>query len=437
MNTSLRGWTNTRLAVAAAACSGIALVLAACGGGSGGGNGPGSKPLHLVIGNALPLSGTSKDLGAAGEKASQLAVDQIKRAVGQVNADHTIRIVNEDQGADSNAAVDSAKRLVNSDGATCLTGPWSPDAVMQVAKDVAIPAKTLEISPVSVGGDVADLSDHDLIDSTALPESLEGSALSQAIGRELGGEQGHTVNVAASNDTHGDTIRQDFIDAWQGQDGTIGGQVALAPLQLSTQASQITAGSPDAVLLIDDLSAFSQLAPALSSSSSWNPGTSWGSDQLVNPGLPDLVGSQTVNGMHALAAGAPRGEDASSAFVRDFTSAQPHNVKLAPFAAQEFDATVLCYLSAVAAGSTDGQQMADELIDITAPGGDEFSWQQLPDAIKALEDGKDINYRGASGPIDMDVHGNPTAGVFDVYQYTPDLEVVGEVSVSKPNPVTP
>lgn len=437
MNTSLRGWTNTRLAVAAAACSALALGLAACGGGSGGGNGPGSKPLHLVIGNALPLSGTSKDLGAAGEKASQLAVDQIKRAVGQANADHTIRIVNEDQGADSNAAVDSAKRLVNSDGATCLTGPWSPDAVMQVAKDVAIPAKTLEISPVSVGGDVADLSDHDLIDSTALPESLEGTALSQAIGRELGGEQGHTVNVAASNDTHGDTIRQDFIDAWQGQDGTIGGQVALAPLQLSTQASQITAGSPDAVLLIDDLSGFSQLAPALSSSFSWNPGTSWGSDQLVNPGLPDLVGSQTVNGMRALAAGAPRGEDATSAFLQAFKQAQPHNVKLAPFAAQEFDATVLCYLSAVAAGSTDGQQMADELIDITAPGGDEFSWQQLPDAIKALEDGKDINYTGASGPIDMDVHGNPTAGVFDVYQYTPDLEAVGEVSVSKPNPVTP
>lgn len=437
MNTSLRGWTNTRLAVAAAACSALALGLAACGGGSGGGNGPGSKPLHLVIGNALPLSGTSKDLGAAGEKASQLAVDQIKRAVGQVNADHTVRIVNEDQGADSNAAVDSAKRLVNSDGATCLTGPWSPDAVMQVAKDVAIPAKTLEISPVSVGGDVADLSDHDLIDSTALPESLEGTALSQAIGRELGGEQGHTVNVAASNDTHGDTIRQDFIDAWQGQDGTIGGQVALAPLQLSTQASQITAGSPDAVLLIDDLSGFSQLAPALSSSFSWNPGTAWGSDQLVNPGLPGLVGSQTVNGMRALAAGAPRGEDATSAFLQAFKQAQPHNVKLAPFAAQEFDATVLCYLSAVAAGSTDGQQMADELIDITAPGGDEFSWQQLPDAIKALEDGKDINYTGASGPIDMDVHGNPTAGVFDVYQYTPDLEVVGEVSVSKPNPVTP
>ena len=103
-------------------------------------------------------------------------------------------------------------------------------------------------------------------------------------------------------------------------------------------------------------------------------------------------------------------------------------MKQAPFAAQEFDAVVLCYLAAVAAGSTDGQQMADELIDITAPGGDQFSWQQLPDAIGALEDGEDIDYEGASGPIDMDVRGNPTSGVFDVYQYVGErLEIVGEV----------
>jgi hypothetical protein len=82
--------------------------------------------------------------------------------------------------------------------------------------------------------------------------------------------------------------------------------------------------------------------------------------------------------------------------------------------------------------------MADKLIDITAPGGTEYSWQQLPDAINALEDGEDIDYTGASGPIDMDVHGNATAGVYDVYQYASGgLEVVDEVSVEKPNPATP
>ena len=453
MNTPLRGRFDSHRV--AAACAGLALVLglAACGGGGGGGgNGPGSKQLNLVIGNSLPLSGQAKALGDSGEKASALAVDEIKRAAGEVDAEHTLRVVSEDQGSDSDSATASAKKLVNVDRASCLTGPWSSDAVEQTAKDVAIPARVLEISPVSANETVSELSDHDLVDSTALPVSLEGSALSEAIDRDLGGAQGHAVNVAASNDTYGDTLTQDFIQAWQGQDGTVGGQIVLAPPPLSSsstsgysgssvyssQAQQLTTGSPDAVVVIDDLTGFSQLAPALSSTYSWDPSTAWGSDQLVSPGLPDQVGSDAVDGMRALAPGTPKGEDASSAFVQAFKSADPRNVKLAPFAAQEFDATVLCYLAAVAAGSTDGQQMADHLIDLTAPGGEKFSWQQLPDAIKALEDGKDIDYTGASGPIDMDVQGDPTSGVFDVYQYSSSrLEVVGEVSVSKPNPATP
>jgi ABC-type branched-subunit amino acid transport system substrate-binding protein len=436
MNRTLRGRPNIRVAVAVGAGLALGLGLAACGGG-GGGNGPGPKSLDLVIGNALPLSGTSKALGESGQKASQLALGQIKQAIAEVGSDHAVRILNQDQGADSNSPVDAARTLVNDQGASCLTGPWSADAVAQTAKDIAIPSKTLEISPVPVSNDTADLSDHDLIDSTALPESLQGSALSKAIGGALGGQQGHTVNVAASDDAYGDTIAQDFIEAWQGQKGTVGGHVVLTPLQLSTQASQITAGNPNAVLIIDDLNGFSQLVPALSSSGSWDAHAAWGSDQLVNPDLPALVGTDAINGMRALAPGAPEDQAASSAFLQAFESAPPRTVKLAPSAPQEFDATVLCYLAAVAAGSTDGQKMADELVDITAPGGDEFSWQQLPEAIRALEDGKDIDYRGASGPIDMDVHGNPTAGVFDVYQYSPDLRVVGEVSVSKPNPAIP
>jgi branched-chain amino acid transport system substrate-binding protein len=210
------------------------------------------------------------------------------------------------------------------------------------------------------------------------------------------------------------------------------------PSAYSAQAPQITGGGPNAVLLIDDPAGFGQLAPSLSSSSGWDPAITWGSDQLVSPGLPAEVGSSAVEGMRALAPGAPTEDPATSAFVQAFDAASPHNVEMAPYAAQQFDATVLCYLAAVAAGSTDGQQMADELIDITAPGGTKYSWQQLPGAIKALEDGEDIDYTGASGPLDMDVNGNPTDGVYDMYRYTSGkLEVVGQVSVSKPNPAIP
>jgi ABC-type branched-subunit amino acid transport system substrate-binding protein len=456
MNRTLRGGANTHRAVAAAA--GLALIcgLAACGGGDGdGGNGPGSAELDLVIGNSLPLSGSSQALGDSGQKASELALERIQAASDSSDGDHNVRIVNEDQGDDADAAVDSAEKLVNVDKASCLTGPWSSEAVAQVAHDIAIPNKVLQISPVATGDDVAELSDHDLIDSTALPVSTEGDALAEAIEAGLGGVEGYTVNVAASTDPSTDTITQDFIEAWQGDDGTVGGQIVLAPPPLSgddtssesssssssvysSQASQITSDSPDAVLLLDDPTGFAQLAPALESSFGWDPATAWGNDQLVSPGLPEEVGTEALEGMRALAPGTPRGDQATTAFVDAFKSASPRRVKLAPFAAQEFDATILCYLAAVAAGSTDGQKMADKLIDITAPGGPEYSWQQLPDAINALEEGEDIDYTGASGPLDMDVHGNPTNGVFDVYQYASGaLKVVGEVEVEKPNPATP
>jgi branched-chain amino acid transport system substrate-binding protein len=456
MNTPLRGGIDTHRALAAATGLALVLGLAACGGGGGGeGNGPGSKELDLVIGNSLPLSGSSQALGDSGQKASELAVDRIKQATDSAGSDHNVRIVNEDQGNDTDEAVESAKKLVNTDKASCLTGPWSSEAVAEAAHDIAIPAKVLEISPVATGDEVAELSDHDLIDSTALPVSTEGNALAKAIEASLGGVEGYTVNVAASTDPSADTITQDFIEAWQGDDGIVGGQIVFAPPPLSSsssdgfsdsssssiyssQASQITSGSPDAVLLADDPIGFTQLAPALSSSYGWDAATAWGNDQLVSPGLPEEVGSEAVEGMRALAPGAPKGDEPTSAFVEDFKSASPRRVKLAPFAAQEFDATILCYLAAVAAGSTDGQKMADTLIDITAPGGTQYSWQQLPDAIKALEEGKDIDYTGASGPLDMDVHGNPTNGVYDIYQYTAgELKVVGEISVEKPNPATP
>jgi ABC-type branched-subunit amino acid transport system substrate-binding protein len=445
MNATLRGMIDTRRALAGSAALAVILGVAACGGG-GGGNGPGSKQLNLVIGNSLPLSGGSAALGESGKKASEVALDEIKQAIGSAGADHNVRILNEDQGSGADAAVESARKLTDSDQASCLTGPWSSEAVARTAQDVAIPAKVLQISPVAAGDDVAKLSDHDLVNSTALPQSLEGSAISNAIDSDLGGTQGHTVNLAANHGGYGDTVGQDFIESWQGNDGTVGEDVVLsAPpasgsdsSTYSGQVYQLLSGNPDAVVIIDDLNGFAALAPALAADSSWNPAAAWGGDQLVSPSLPDQVGADTIDGFRALAPGLPKDVDASTAFVQAFKQADPHDVPLAPLAAQQFDATVLCYLAAVAAGSTQGQDMADELIDITAPGGTEYSWQQLPEAIKALEDGEDIDYTGASGPIDMDVQGNPTDGVFDVYQYASSgLKVVSEVSVEKPNPAAP
>ena len=76
--------------------------------------------------------------------------------------------------------------------------------------------------------------------------------------------------------------------------------------------------------------------------------------------------------------------------------------------------------------------MADALVDITAPGGTEYTWEQLPEAIEALQNGEDIDYTGASGAIDMDENGDATAGVYDIYTYKAgDSSTVGEITPVK------
>jgi len=105
----------------------------------------------------------------------------------------------------------------------------------------------------------------------------------------------------------------------------------------------------------------------------------------------------------------PEESDAATAFDELFVKSDPKDVGRGPYDAQNFDAVILCYLAAVAAGSTDGADMSEALGDVSGPPGDEFTWEQLADAVDTLEDGDDIDYVGASGEIDLDKAGNPTA----------------------------
>ncbi len=75
--------------------------------------------------------------------------------------------------------------------------------------------------------------------------------------------------------------------------------------------------------------------------------------------------------------------------------------------------------------------MAEQLSAVSSPPGDEYSWEQLPDAIKALQNGDDIDYVGASGGVDINDAGDATAGVYDVYEFKGgDIAITGEVPIS-------
>ncbi len=429
----MRGLTTKRLLAASA---GLALVVgvAACGGDdNGGGGGGGEQKLDLTIGNLVPLTGDLADFGPPGEKAANIAAGQITDAIAEAGVDHTVKVVAEDTETNPQASVQAARKVVDSDGATCITGAWASSDTIPVAQSVSIPDGVLQISPASTSDEITGLDDNGLVNRTSPPDSFQGPTLADAIAADLGSADGKTVNIGARNDSYGTGLAGTFSDAWENLGGTIGQEVIYDPEQPSynSEAAQITEGNPDAFVIIDFPETFVKVGPALQRTGNWDPAKAWGTDGLASSDLPGDVGQQVVDGMRGTAPGAPDKQESATAFDTLYVGADPKDVERQTFDAQQFDATILCYLAAVSAGSTDGQDMADALIDITAPGGEELTWQQLPDLINALQNGDDVDYVGASGAIDMNQDGDATAGVYDTYQYKGDgLDIIGETDVS-------
>ncbi|HVH44356.1 MAG TPA: ABC transporter substrate-binding protein [Labilithrix sp.] len=87
-----------------------------------------------------------------------------------------------------------------------------------------------------------------------------------------------------------------------------------------------------------------------------------------------------------------------------------------PFAANTFDAAILIALAIQKAGSaTDRLAIRDALKEVSRPGGRPVSPAEIGDALVELRGGGDVDYKGASGNVDLQDNGN-VAGGFIVWK---------------------
>src|SRR5690349_11416895 len=108
----------------------------------------GRHKLDLKIGVLVPISGAEQPFGATGEKATNLAVEEIRKAIKQVKADHKVSISQQNTRSDPAIATELAGKLQRG-GTSCIVGPWDTQGVIQVASAIAIRKKILEITPAA------------------------------------------------------------------------------------------------------------------------------------------------------------------------------------------------------------------------------------------------------------------------------------------------
>jgi ABC-type branched-subunit amino acid transport system substrate-binding protein len=427
----MRGLKQWRILAAVAGLV-LALGLVACGGDDDDDGGGGEATLDLTIGDSVPLTGDLSPFGPPGQKAADMAIQQINSAIQEAGVDHTVSIVHEDNETSPQAAVQAARKLVESDGASCLAGAWASADSLPTAQSVTIPEGILQISPASTSTELTPVEDDGLLNRVPPADNLQGPVLAQTIAEEIGGAQGKTINIGARNDAYGEAFTDAVTAGFEELGGSVGQSVLYDPEQPSynSEAQQITSGNPDGIVIIDFPETFEKVGPALQRTGQWDANITYITDGLASGDLVESL-DPLMEGIRGTAPGTPEAGAASQAFDQLYQQSEPRNVDRNTFDAQNFDAVILCYLAAVAAGSTDGQEMADQLRDITGPGGTKYTWQQLPEAIQALQNGDDIDYVGAAGEIDLDENGDPTKGVYDVYRIeNADFSPIRQVDVT-------
>ena len=388
--------------------------LTACGGDED----SGTKSISLTVGDSVPLTGSLSDFGPAGRKAANIAERWIRSANRVAAMDDTVTVIHEDNRSDSREAVTAAQGLV-AKGAQCIAGAWAPFDTVAIAEEVSVPQHILQISPASTSAMLTHVEDDGYLNRVPPGDNLQGSVLARVIDDQLGDAAGKTVNIAARNDAYGRELADDFAKAWVARRGKVGDKLLYEAGQPSynSEADRIATGNPDAFVIVDFPDILSKLGPALQSTGNWEAGRTFVTDGLVSAELLEDPGFDVVQGLRGIAPGTLDAGVSARSFDRLFDRSSPRDVERQTFDAQNFDAVVLCYLSAVAAGSATGEKMKEELRAVSGPPGEKFSWEQLPRAIKALREGKDIDYEGASGPIDLDANGDPTTGVYDVVEF--------------------
>ncbi len=400
------------------------LGFAGCGGddeGDGGttaGGGDGATAgVEMTIGDLVPLTGDISPFGPPGRKSAELAVEQIRTAAREAGVSTSLTIEHADTETSAQAAVQAARQLI-SGGATCLAGPWASDETLAVAQSVATRQRTPIISPSSTDAAITELDDGGYVNRTAPSDVLQARALADVVEQELGGTD-FTVSLAARNDAYGQGFIEQFQSNWEERGGRATGPVLYDPEQPSynSEAAQITSGNPDAYVIIDFFDTYAKMGAALARTGNFDAGTLFTADGLASDAIPDNIPDEALVGARGTRPGAPERGAAVERFGQIYRAAGGPGRQT--FDAQNFDATMLCYMAAAAAGSSDGADIAEQLPAVSGPPGDRYTFLELGDAIRALANGDEIDFDGVTGPLDLDDNGDPTTATYEVYRYAP------------------
>lgn len=396
----------------------LALIIAACGGDGDGAaeDEDGEASLDLTIGSLLPLTGDLAAFGPSLADAVGIAVDEMNAALEEqgVTGVTVTLAATEDSQTSQQPGVEAATKLVQTDEVDVIIGAMASNVTIAVAESVAIPDGIVVITPTSTAPGITDLEDDGLVYRILSSDNLQGEALGDAAFEEFG--EGATINVGARNDAFGTALKDLFEARFTELGGEIGESLLWNPdaPTFDTEAQQLVSGDPDGWVIIDFPETFARFGPSLVRTGSWDPTRTFMTEAMRNAESLAEIGADALAGLRGTAP-TSEGAPARASFDALFTANSDSD--LTGFEGSSFDATLLASLAALEAGSSSPTDIAEHLQSVSGPGGEQYTFETLGDAVAAVVNGEEIDYEGAWGPIDFDDNGDPGSAVYEVWQF--------------------
>lgn len=346
----------------------------------------------ITVGLLAPLSG---ELGQFGEY-----VGNGYRTAAEVINDSgllecgPISFVAADEKTDPQVGLQEAERMING-GAVAIVGSTSD--VMVALVPLAQAEQVPIMSPYSGTTALNELGGN-FVFRTVGPDTNDGLAAARWIADQGYGSVAVFTQQEEATQSAGKAARAAMAEL--GVNVAFDQEFAPGEASYSGVLATVLAAQPEVIYLAggqeSSLTIINEAAQ-LGYAGDWLFSADLATDETV-----EAVGADILEGVgHTVVSSTDQQSEEYQTFVthhQEVTGEEP-----GPFGANSFDGMNLIALAMVAAGSCDGASINDHIKDVSA-GGTKVT--TFAEGAELLANGEDIDYEGASGPVDLDDTGS-------------------------------
>jgi ABC-type branched-subunit amino acid transport system substrate-binding protein len=394
----------------------------------------------IVIGVDIALTGNLGPFGQAQQNGTKVAENLVNSLGGVLGRPVKFTIV--DDATDTTQSKKNFQSFVDQLLPLVIGPTGSPQSVP--LQELAAQHKVVLVSPSASTPDTHDKEParNRFFFRTAASHALQAKALAvrvfkgftEIVGPQDGGPTGSGMcarpAVVHADDAYGNPIAKGIADKIAELGGRVAADVKVpttAKASYEAEVAAVVASKPDCQIVVafpdvgvGYMRSFRKVV-ASDKSRDWSTFISVGSnglastsfltlgrDDQANPDSPTVGEGMFIMNLD-LNPDIPPYREFKNIFVAQFPLG-PDKTELDGYTANQFDAAILACLAIQKAGTaTDAIKIRDALFDVSSPPGTAFSPAHVAQALHALRLGQDIDYDGASGPVDFDDYGEVLA----------------------------